>query len=330
MSCAANKLPLIPEYNLTRLNFKEMPIPGGERRAMAAEATITSFNKYPISLDVPALGFDILVPGCNPSDSSILVASATTSRVAVRPHAEVVADVHGLIKEVPETLTQLCPNSDSSPLDIILKKYIGGESATVLVRGQKHPAGDTPDWLTQILSSITVPVPFPGRSFDNLIRSFNLTDVRFKLPDPSADPDDPNSNPRVSGTILVLAGLPSEMNFSLNVTSVRSNADVFYRGNKLGELNLEEWQRANSTQLPATEDHEATLLIQSRVNDAPLNVTDADVMTDVIQSLLFGGSQVVLVIKALVDVRVQTILGELVVKGVPAEGKIPVKRPSLF
>jgi hypothetical protein len=163
-----------------------------------------------------------------------------------------------------------------------------------------------------------------------LIRSFSLTDVHFTMPDPGAEPDDPDSNPRVSGSILVLAGLPSEMNFSLNVTNVRADADVFYRGDKLGELDLRKWQDANSTQIPATEESEATLKIQSRINDAPLEVTDSDVLTDVIQALLFGGSEVMLTVKALVDVKVQTILGELVVKAVPAEGKIPVKRPSPF
>jgi hypothetical protein len=319
----------MPEYNITRIDFKEQPIPG-ESNAMAAEVTIQSFNKYPVSLDIPELGFEILVPGCSPDDPSILVAAATTSRVAVRPNAAVIVDAHGLTKELPDSLTHLCPNSDSSPLDMLFKKYLDGEAATALVRGQKHPTGDTPAWLAEILSSITVSVPFPGRSFDNLIRSFSLADVHFKMPDPAAEPDDPSSNPRVSGTILVLAGLPSEMNFSLNVTNVRANADVFYRGDKLGELNLEEWQNANSTQIPATEDREATLKIQSRINDAPLNVTDPDVLTDVVQALLFGGREVMLSVKALVDVKVQTILGELVVKAVPAEGKIPVKRPSPF
>ncbi|GAB1313036.1 regulator of (H+)-ATPase in vacuolar membrane [Madurella fahalii] len=325
LTLEANKLPRLPEYNITRLNFKEKPVPGGERKAMAAEVSITVFNSHPVSADIPKFGFDILVPGCSPIDPSILVASATTSPIAVRPHANVVVDAHGLVTEMPESLTNVCPNSDSSPLDMLFKKYLGGESATMLVRGQKEQAGDTPGWLAQILSSVTVPVPFPGRSFDNLLRSFNLTDVHFQLPDPSAEPDDPSSNPRVSGTILVLAGLPSEMNFSLNVTSVRANADVFYQGDKLGELNLNEWQKANSTQLPATEGHEATLQIQSRINDAPLNVTDADVLTDVIQALIFGSKQIVLGIKALVDVKVRTVLGELVVKGVPAAGKIPVK-----
>lgn len=320
----------MPEYNITKLNFEEKTLLGGKIKAMAADVTIQSLNEYPVSLDVPPMGFEILVPGCNPTDPSILVAACATDPVAVRPRAAVTVDVHGLIQKLPESLTQLCPDSDSSPLDVLFKKYLAGEAATVFVRGTDYPAGDTPRWLVEILSSITVPVPFPGRSFDNLIRSFTLTDAHVSLPDLGADPDDPESMPRVSGTIVVLAGLPSEMNFSLNVTSVRADADVFYEGNKLGELNLKEWQKANSTQIPATKDREATLSIQSRINDAPLDVTDPDVLTDVIQALLFGGRHVILTVKALVDVQVQTILGELVVKAVPAEGKIPVNRPSLF
>ncbi|KAL2185362.1 hypothetical protein L209DRAFT_733240 [Thermothelomyces heterothallicus CBS 203.75] len=319
-----SELPHMPEYNITRMKFKEQPVPGA-RNAIAAEVTVQSFNQYPVSFDVPELGFEILVPGCSPDDPSISAAAATTSRVAVRPHADVIVNAYGLVRELPDSLTHLCPNSDSSPLDLLFKKYLDGETATVLVRGQKEPAGDTPDWLAEILSSITVPIAFPGRSFDNLVRSFSLTDVYFKMPDPTAKPDDPESNPRVSGTILVLAGLPSEMEFTLNVTDIGADADVFYKGDKLGELNLEEWQKANSTQIPATEDDEATLKIQSRIKDVPLNVTDPGVLTDVIQALLFRGREVILSVKALVNVRVQTVLGELVFKAIPAEGEFPVK-----
>ncbi|KAL2160260.1 hypothetical protein VTH06DRAFT_1433 [Thermothelomyces fergusii] len=324
-----SKLPHMPEYNITRMKFKEQPIPGA-RNAMAAEVTVQSFNPYPFSFDVPELGFDVLVPGCSPEDPSILAAAATTSPVAVRPNADVVVNAQGLVRELPDSLTQLCPDSDYSPLDLLLKKYLDGEVATVLVRGQKQPAGDAPDWLTGILSGITVPVPFPGRSFDNLVRSFSLTDVYFKMPDPTAGPNDPASNPRVSGTVLVVAGLPSEVEFSLSVTAIQADADVFYKGDKLGEISLDKWQKAKSTQIPATEDDEATLEIQSRVRNVPLHVTDPDVLTDVIQALMFGGREVMLSVKTLVDVKVQTVLGELIVKDIPAEGKIPVKRPSPF
>lgn len=329
---AANKLPSVPEYNITRLNFHQTPIPGEEKEAMAAEVSISAFNSYPVSLQIPALAFQILVPGCHQLDPYILVAAAVTSPVDVRPHAEVVADVHGIIRELPESLTRACPDSTSSPLDILLKEYLDGKKATIFVRGQEEqqPDSNTPGWLSDLLSSVSVPVPFPARSFDNLIRNFSLTDVHFTLPDPGAEPDDPDAVPKVSGTIHALAALPSEMSFDVNVTSVRATADVFYKRKKLGELDLEQWQPANSTRVEPTEDHEAGLMIQSHISDAPLNITDGDVFTDVIQTLLFGRKMVLLDIHAAVDVKVETVLGQVVLNGVPAQGKIPIKRPSSF
>jgi hypothetical protein len=318
----------MPKYNITRMNFVETPIPGEHKQGMAADVSLTAFNEYPVSLDIPPLGFEVLLPGCSLTDDYIVVADALTKPVAVRPQSDVLAEVRGLVRELPKSLTRVCPESRFSPLDLLLKQYMGGEAATVFVRGAKHPSFDTPEWLIDILSSFTLPVPFPGRSFDGLIRNFSLTDVHFSLPDPFAEPDDPAANPMVSGNILVLAGLPSEMNFEINVTNVRATADVFYHDKKLGELNLRHWQKANSTRTEETKDSEATLKIQSRIKDAPLNVTDADVMTDVLQAMLFGGKAVLLDIKAAVDVKVQTVLGQLVLKDVPAEGKIPLKRPS--
>jgi hypothetical protein len=319
----------MPQYNITRLNFRETPLPGDENKdGMAADVSLVAFNKYPVSLDIPKLGFDILLPGCSLDDDNILVATAFTDAVAARPQSNVTAEVHGLIRELPESLTRACPNSKSSPLDMLLKQYMGGEEATVFVRGAKWPLDDTPGWVADILSSVTLPVPFPGRSFDSLIRNFSLTDVHFTMPDPFAAPDDPAADPKVSGNIIVLAGLPSEMNFEINVTSVRATADVFYKSMELGKLNLRRWQKANSTKLDAIEHDEATLKIQSRIKNAPLNVTDPDVLTDVVQELLFGGKGVLLDIKAHVDVKVQTVLGQLILKDVPAQGKIPVKRPS--
>jgi hypothetical protein len=205
-----------------------------------------------------------------------------------------------------------------------------GEDATVFVRGRRLADYEAPEWLVDILSSITVPVPFPGRSFDNLIKDFSLTDVNFKLPDPMAEPDDPDANPKVSGNIKVLATLPKELNLDINVTRIRASADVFYQTRRLGELNLRRWQKANSTRIVGSNDTDASLQVKSRVQDAPLNITDGDVFSEVVQRLLFGDETVVLDVKASVDVKVDTVLGELILKNVPTAGKIPVKRPSMF
>ncbi|KAI1266138.1 hypothetical protein F5Y18DRAFT_382556 [Xylariaceae sp. FL1019] len=317
----ANKIPAMPKYNITRFNVQDGPVEG----SMVADVSLSAFNEYPVDLNIPELAFELMVPGCASADPLIIVAEASTGEIHVEPMSDVTANVYAVVHELPKSLTRDCPHSSSSPLDMLIKQYMNGEEATVFVRGSSHPDGETPKWLSDILSSVTVPVPFPGSSLDGLLRSFSLTDVGFSLPDPFADEDDPASNPRVSGNILVVAGLPSEMNFNLNVTKVRATSDVFYKGKKMGELNLKKWQNANSTRIEGKGDDGPTLEIESRIIEAPLEITDSDVFSAVVQALLFGNQPVNLKINALVDVKVETSLGELVLKEVPAEGKIPVK-----
>jgi hypothetical protein len=60
----------------------------------------------------------------------------------------------------------------------------------------------------------------------------------------------------------------------------------------------------------------------------PLNITDSDVFSDILQKMLFGDKNILIDVDAAVDVKVATVLGSLVLKDVPAQGQIPVKRPS--
>ena len=293
---------------------------------MAADVSIVAHNDYPIAFSVPPLGFEILVPNCDSSEPSIRVAEARTKLIEIRANTDVQADAEGVISEIPDSLTRTCPNSQSSPLDHFMDRYLHGEDARVFVRGKKLNDTDTPEWIGDILESITVPIEFPGRSFDNFIRNFSLSDVNFKLPDPFADVDDPDGQPQVSGTAEVLAALPPELNLDLGVTGMRADADLFYDNRKLGELNLRDWQKAKSNKVQG--DGEDLLNITSKVVDAPLKITDGDVFSEVMQKLLFGDDDIILDVNADVDVRVETVLGVLTVKKVPAEGKIPVKRPS--
>ena len=309
MICVAKELPTLPPYNISRLTFRDVPVPGDAKQAVRADVTLSAYNEYPVELDIPRLGFEILVPNCDTDEPYIPVAQASTSTVAVKPRAQVMVNAQGLIGEIPESLVRACPNSHSSPLDEFLKHYMHGEDATVFVRGRRLADYEAPEWLVDILSSITVPVPFPGRSFDNLIKDFSLTDVNFKLPDPMAEPDDPDANPKVSGNIKVLATLPKELNLDINVTRIRASADVFYQTRRLGELNLRRWQKASSTRIVGSNDTDASLQVKSRVQDAPLNITDGDVFSEVVQRLLFGDETVVLDVKASVDVKVDTVLG---------------------
>jgi hypothetical protein len=319
-----NNIPKIPEYNITRLNFKEIPIPSTGQPGMAADISLSLVNSYPVKFTIPSLGFDILVPNCGQNDPYIHLADATTDSIDVEPKSEVKVHVAGVVSKLPPPLLQHCPNNESSPLDLLLEKYIKGRDSTVYVRGSSHPSENTPSWITKIISSITVPVPFPGHTFDNVIKNFSLTDTHFSLPDPMAPPGSDGQHPQISGSIVVLAGLPKEINFALNITEVKATAGVRYKGKKFGDLDLQEWQPAQSRRIE-DKNEGADIEIKSRIQGAPLNVTDNDVFSSVLEALFFA-RDVVLTVDALVDVKVLTVLGEVVVKKMPANGVVPIKR----
>ncbi|TVY49999.1 hypothetical protein LOCC1_G000128 [Lachnellula occidentalis] len=319
-----NALPSIPAYNITRLNFREVPISLTGHRGMAADVSLSIVNSYPVKFTVPPLGFDILVPNCGVDDPYIRLADATTGTINIQPNSEVDVEVGGLVRELPKPLVNACPDSKPSPLDALLGHYIKGKDTTIFVRGSEAPDGDTPEWITKLISSVTVPVPFPGRTFDHLIKNFSLTDTHFSLPDPSAEPGTDEENPQISGQVLVIANLPKEMNFGINVTGVQAHAEVYYKNHKLGNLKLHK-SAAKSERIEPVDGEAASLKIESKIKNAPLEITDEGVFSDVIQAIIFGGSGVMLNVKALVDVTVSTVLGELVIKKLPAEGVIPVK-----
>ena len=316
---------MLPKYNITKLNFHEVQLPNADR-GMEADVSLGLANDYPVTFNVPPLGFDILVPDCAPEQPYIRLADATTQEIQVVSHQDVRVQVGGFVHQIPENLLSICPQTQKSPLDTLLGNYIRGDETTIFVRGSNAPSGETPNWVTDLIKSVILPVAFPGKTFEGLIRNFSLADVHFSLPNPLASPNSPDASPRISAVVKVLAGLPEEMNFPIDVPRVRADADVFYHKKKLGHLNLKRWQKANSTRIEAHGETPAGLAVDSVVKDAPLEITDNDVFSDVVQDLVFGGKAVVLGVKADVDVETETALGKFVVRDIPAEGKVFVKR----
>lgn len=293
---------------------------------MAVDVSLTLMNEYPVTFTVPPLGFDILIPDCSPEQPFILFANAKTAEIKVTPRTDVNVDVGGIVRELPETLLTACPESEKSPLDLLLSGYIHGDETTIYVRGTKSPSPDTPQWITDLLKSVIVPVPFPGHTFDGLIRDFSLANVHFSLPDPFAEPGSPKSQPRLSAVVKALVNLPEEMNFPIKVGRVRADADVFYQKKKLGSLDLSKWQRANSTRIEVNGKTPAGLAVESIVKKAPLEITDDDVFADLVQALIFGSKGIILGVKAQVDVETETALGKFIVRDLPAQGRVFVKR----
>ena len=293
---------------------------------MAADVSLLVKNEYPIRLNIPPLGCNILVQACSPDLPYISLADAVTEEISVEPSQDVEVQVYGIVRKLPDTLTSACPEIRKSPLDVLVGGYVRGNETTVYVRGSQHPIDDTPGWISDFMKSIVVPVAFQGKTFENLIRNFSLDDVHFGLPDPFARPGSPGSKPRVSAIVKALVGLPDEMNFPISVGHVRADADIFYHGKKLGQLDLSKWQDSKSELIKAHGKTKAGLAVASVVKDAPVDITDDDVFAKIVQAMVFGSKEVVLGVKAAVDVETETILGKLVVRDIPAEGKVFVNR----
>lgn len=319
MTFANKDIPSIPQYDIKKLNFREIDLPKG--KGMAADVAIRVENPYPVSFTLPPLGFHILVDNCAKSDPFIQLAYALTQDIDIAPSHPVNVNVTGTVRQLPKVLTQACPKSTNSPLDNLVGGYIHGDETTIYVRGSDSPSKNTPKWISDLISDITIPVPVPGKEMGHLIKNFSLTDTHFSLPDPWATPGTPKSNPRITANVRALIAIPEEMNFPLDVSRVRADADVFYKKKKLGRLDLNKWQPATSHRVKGKNEME----VAARVKDAPLEIQDQDVFEDVIQELIFGDG-VLLTIKAKVDVEVSTALGEIVIRGVEAEGVVPVKR----
>ena len=315
-------IPSLPSFDIEQLNFAEYG-PPGKPAGMAAMALVLIKNDYPVKFDVPPLRFDVLVPDCS-DDEYLQLGDAKTQITHVIPNEQVSVNVTGRIRQLPNSLTSACPGSSSSPLDRLLSRYLDGKDTTVFVRGGSKQDEQTPDWVISLIKDTTVPLPLPGHPFDNLIRNFSLANVHFSLPDPFADPNTPGSRPKISAVVKALVGLPKEMNFNLNVDRVRADADVYYHGKKLGKLDLHKWQQANTSRIDGGKAG-PELLVEAVVNNAPLQITDDDVFTEVVQALVFGGKGAVLGIKAAVDVNTATALGDFIVREIPASGKVFVK-----
>lgn len=317
-----NNLPSFPKHNITRLNIREAH---GGQKGMGADVTIMVTNDYVVDLTVPPLGVDVLVDNCMPTDPYIKVGEAETGPLRVEPKTDLQVNVTGTVRHLPESLTAACPNSVKSPLDTFLGNYIHGQDTTIYINCCKFPDPKTPQWTRDLLNNITVPVPFAGKSFGRLIKNFSLADVHFHLPEFLAEPGTPEAQPKISAIVRVLVGLPDQMNFPLKVDRVRANADVFYHKEKLGRLHLDKWQKANSTRIDAHDDEGVELLVESIIKEAPLEITDDDLFTEVVQALIFGGKPIFLTVKADVDVEMDTPMGKFAVRQIPAEGVVPVK-----
>lgn len=294
-----------PDVDILGLRVSEYGQPG-HPEGLIASANVSAMNEYPVKFDIPPLAFDVMLLDC--SKTPLVLGTMKTDLIHVLPKQNVTAAVTGFMKQLPTALTSTCPDSEKSPLDAFIGAYLEGNTTSIYVKGGEQ-GQNTPLWIGDILKSMTIAVPVPSHPFGNTIKNFSLEDVNFSLPGLEG------GSPRLSANINVVVGLPKDIDMEISVDRVRADADMYYKGKKLGELGLHEWQNASSKKVGDD------LHVKSEVVNAPLKITDQDVFTEVLQSMIFGHG-VKMTARAVVDVSSTTALGKFVVRGVPGEGDI--------
>ena len=264
---------------------------------------------------MPPLEFLVSLPGCE-NNSHIAAVVASSAEIVIKSKTDILVDAYGLVSSIPKDLTTICPETNLSPMDAFLGNYLHNQRAIIYVSGngvnKDHRA---PGWLVDLLHSVTIPIPFPGHNFDNVIRSFGLSDVSIRLPGGDGDPDD--TAPLLSATVEAIIALPSEMNIPLNITQLKALADVSYEHRSFGTLDIADWIPAVTEPIP----DEGLLRVRGKVKDAPLNVTDYGVFQKVVAKM-FGGGKISLGINGTADADITTSLGEFIVHDIPAAGNI--------
>lgn len=322
-----HKLGTLPAYSIDKMIFEDAGLPE-DNSGLAINATLVVKNDYPVNVDVPAMAFEVYSPNCDTEMPVIPIGRVTSQMLHVSAFQDVIVDLYGLVQNLPEGFTKACPGGSSSPLDRMMEAFFRGEESKVFIKGSSAHVDDVPKWISDLVSSILLPILIPTQGFaaptvDNL----TLDNVQIDLPNPFAKDGSPESNPAVSATLNATILIPSQINTSLAVQQLKADADVFYKGSKLGKLDLKNWQSARSSQSSHESPDDLNYLqVECDIHRAPINITDDGTFDQILQALLFGEKDVMLDIKASVDVRLITAVGQVTVKGLPAEGRVPVKR----
>jgi len=153
------------------------------------------------------------------------------------------------------------------------------------------------------------------------VKSFSLSGVKFQLPSPNAPKGTPEASLRLSADVLATVRLPQKMTFPLDVSRLKATADATYEGHRFGTLHFPKWIPASS----ATSNDSKYLYVQAEVRDSLVDIEDYHIFDKIVRKLLSGdGKSIFLGINGSTDVGIGTIIGQFVVRNIPASGEIKI------
>ncbi|OLL22552.1 hypothetical protein NEOLI_000755 [Neolecta irregularis DAH-3] len=313
-----SNLPRIPEHHVERISITDSSKHAGEIE-FAAWASIE--NPLPLTIAVPLLTFNTLIPECDP-DKTIKVANAFIHPLQVSSESKVHLKIQGQINDLPEVLTFPCKGTGISPIDHYLSSYLSGESISWLVQLEKN--GDLPLWLNTILQDLVVPIPIPGKKMEDLIHSISLTGVKIRLPSLTLPGD--AQPPLLSGVVEAIINTPEGVNLALDIDRVRPDVLLYDQQTAFARISCEEWSHA--TMKPGKRGYRRLV---ADMSDIPIEILDKPTFERFLRRILFEPTdRFETFIQGTADVHIVTGLADFLVRKIPFQGMAGIKGFASF
>lgn len=319
----------------------------------------TVLDKIPINrnLSFPSLFWEVAIPGCHYDENGSDVLSVSgmktlpfgllQDRAVPEGAGSICVSAEASVPKLAEGLAVPCLDSNHSALDAFLQQYLSGQKTHIIVKGASAAQNSgLPDWAARLLSKAQVSVPVlkrcgPGQADDEkLVKEVSLSQLKIALPPPKSPferPGSPDVPPRISAHVEMVIHPPSVLNITQDlgvaVGKVRGPVDLVDAGTGIlfAKFNVSAWVDCITTTRPETEEFareagepDAPLpllnyLVSFDIEQLPMTVVDQKQLTAVATQLVLKG-QVPITFGAVVDVQMNTTVGDFVLNKIPVEG----------
>lgn len=315
-------------------------------------------DKLPISrnLSFPSLFWEVAIPGCHYDEngSDVLRVSGMKTLPFGLLQDSAVPEGAGSIRvsaeasvpKLSEGLAVPCLDSNHSALDAFLQQYLSGQKTHIIVKGASAVQNSgLPEWAARMLAKVQVSVPVLGRGGpaqaddEKLVKEVSLSQLKISLPPPKSPferPGAPDVPPRISAHVEMTLHPPSVLNITQDlgvaVGRVRGPVDLVDAGTGVlfAKFNVSTWVDCITTTRPETEGFaresgEARrpplldYVVSFDIEQLPMTVVDQKQLTAVATQLVLKG-QVPVKFGAVVDLQMNTTVGDFVLNKIPVEG----------
>lgn len=271
-----------------------------------------------VSSSLPATAWEVYIDGCD----AVRHDKASLAELTVAPTTvhcrkdELCAVVSNVTMGRLATTAQRRCSSGSSPLEIFARNALGEKSSHVYIGGAKKQEA-MPDWATDLLRQLVLPVELPAQSFQIPdLQELALSNVTVHVENEASS----SKLASASGGVSVIVPMPWPVSFHQLIATVGGAIELMHRGQSFARIGL------NDATASVRSAHARAVVAKAVVADTAVSITNYDVFAAALQSLLRGNTSFEARGRASIDS--DTPLGHIQLSELPLPA-VPVNVPHM-